>query len=433
MTYILAYMDFLAPTGFATVSENIFKRIAPFLEGNDIKIDVLSRNLGDKDKVEFSKNITVYHPRAFQEKGIVDDYYRNGMLRRLTAKPYEVLWIMEDVKFIEPLLVVLDGINKKKGEMKQTKFKTVFYTPIDSKLISVYFRDFNLIDKLVTYTNYGKRQIEDAFASFDPPIKKGIQVIPHGIDIENFRPLKEDFREKYNLPAGRILFGSVNKNQPRKDIGTTLLAFERMLYSLKNANIPEEELPALYLHCHPLDPSGINIYAAADALGLKLGQDYFLPLKEKYDAGEYTEEEMNELYNCFDCFIGTSMAEGWGLTYTQALAVGLSVICGNHTSLSEIMHHDNNNLVNLVIKLHEHFQINDGSVVRYKLDIMDTAVTMMDIYRQLVNTEDKFALKQNRVQFYQPIFERYQWDEIAASWIKVLTGVISKSLKSANG
>jgi glycosyltransferase involved in cell wall biosynthesis len=41
-----------------------------------------------------------------------------------------------------------------------------------------------------------------------------------------------------------------------------------------------------------------------------------------------------------DCFITTSMAEGWGLTLSEAMCCELPVIYGNHTSFKEIMQGD---------------------------------------------------------------------------------------------
>jgi hypothetical protein len=36
MKRVLAYMDFDCPTGFGNVSKNLFERLTPFFEKNDI-------------------------------------------------------------------------------------------------------------------------------------------------------------------------------------------------------------------------------------------------------------------------------------------------------------------------------------------------------------------------------------------------------------
>ena len=75
---------------------------------------------------------------------------------------------------------------------------------------------------------------------------------------------------------------------------------------------------------------------------------------------------LNELYNCFDCFVTTTTAEGWGLTVTEAMATKTKVICPIHTSLSEIT--DYGKLVIPLDRLSKVVYVNDYDKIRYKSD-----------------------------------------------------------------
>jgi glycosyltransferase involved in cell wall biosynthesis len=108
-----------------------------------------------------------------------------------------------------------------------------------------------------------------------------------------------------------------------------------------------------------------------------------------------------------DAFVSTTTAEGWGLTITEAMSVGLPIICGNHTSLTEMT--DNGELVYIVNDLIPHFQIEDAENVRMVLN--PKAVT-----EQMINVFNDAPLKKWSVKNYQHKFEEYNWDKIADQW-----------------
>jgi glycosyltransferase involved in cell wall biosynthesis len=408
---ILAYIDYLAPTGFSTVSHHVLSRLVPFLREHDIHVDVAGYNMGRIDKQEVNDRIYAYNPRIFDRANSSDPFYRDGFLKLLMTKPYDLVWVMNDVQVIAPIIQQLAKIKKfKKEQGKHPQFRTIFYMPVDAIPQNYWFKDFQFFDGIFTYTNYGKEIIE--YALDQNNVFRKVAVVPHGIDTDTFHALpakKQELRAKWGLPEDAYIFGTVNKNQPRKDIGTLLIAFAM----LKHKNDPENKA-VLYLHTHYDDPTGINIHAACNLLGLEFNKDYFLPDPPKFDEGLYTPQDLNELYNCMDVFVSTSMAEGWGLTVTEAVAVDLPVICGPHTSLKEIFTKSGfsgDQCYNHDIKLIKHFQIGGGNVIGYKLNPVDVADRM---YYYLAG-----GLKPDP-SFYQEIKDRYKWDEIAQKWAKII-------------
>jgi len=398
--YILAYMDFMSITGFSSVSHNVLDRMTPFLKANDIKVDMFALNFGLKEDFDYNEQIKVLNPSKF-EGTTKDPFARMGLLRVLAVGAYDLLWMMNDISVIAPMMVHVDKLRVKKEKEGRTPFKVLFYTPIDSYPLPSHFPTLKNIEQIVTYTKYGKKAMDECFEKMDvKPVSK-IDVIPHGMDTKVFKPLdnKMELREKYKLPTDAILFGNINKNQPRKDIGTTLIAFAQV----KKQN-PKEKY-ALYLHCYHSDHAGINLYRACERLDLKVGKDVFFPTDARYLNAEYTPIEINEIYNCFDVFVNTTMSEGWGLTLTEAMCVGLPIVCPLHTSLSEIT--DNGRLTYSKITLYEHFQMGDAEYVRFKSDPKDVMQMMLVASWNIKNNKEDLFKK------YQRKFVEYNWDNIA--------------------
>jgi glycosyltransferase involved in cell wall biosynthesis len=299
------------------------------------------------------------------------------------------------------MMVHVDKLRVKKEKEGRTPFKVLFYTPIDSYPLPSHFPALKNIEQIVNYTKYGIKAMDECFEKMDvKPVSK-IDVIPHGMDTKVFKPLdnKKELREKYKLPTDATLFGNINKNQPRKDLGTTLIAFAHV----KKQN-PKEKY-ALYLHCYHTDPSGINLYRACERLGLEVGKDVFFPTDERYMNAEYTPNDVNELYNCLDVFVNTTMSEGWGLSLTEAMCVGLPIVCPLHTSFNEIT--DNGRLTYSKITLYEHFQISDAEYVRFKSDPKDVMQMMLVASWNIKNNKEDLFKK------YQRKFVEYNWDNIA--------------------
>jgi intein/homing endonuclease len=311
-TRILCYMDFMCPTGFGTVAHNVLDRLTPFLKANNIEVDVCALNYADNPHQKYNEQIMVINPKLFA-RNQDDFYWRDGVLKILQLGEYDLFWAMNDIPVISPMGRHLQYLNQDKIFKKQKPFKTLLYTPIDSQPYQRYFKDLELFDTIATYTEYGKKEIIDAYKVVSPHKKISVEVINHGIDKIHFKPLrnKKELRTKYNFPQDAFIWGNINKNQPRKDIGGTLIAFKHFKNWLKE-NHPTEKA-VLYLHCYHSDTTGINLFVAIERCGLMLGEDIILPLEDKYVNNKYTTDEMNELYNCFDALVNTTMSEGWGL------------------------------------------------------------------------------------------------------------------------
>jgi glycosyltransferase involved in cell wall biosynthesis len=400
---ILAYMDFDSPTGFATVSHNVLDRLTPWLIENKIKVDVAALNYGEKPHARYNEVITIVNPMAFADNA-EDYYFRDGILKLLSNGDYDLFWAMNDVPVIGPMADFIKQLQTKREFYKKKAFKTILYTPIDSVPFARYFNNLNFFDEIVTYTEYGKRMAVDAYYKSNKNVITDVKfdIIAHGTDKKSFKKLdnKSELRKKYYLPEDAFIYGNFNTNSPRKDFGTTLIAFSYLKKQRPDINA------VLYLHTEPNDKQGIKMYVACERLDLKPGKDVFFPLEDKYKRKKYSTKEINELYNCLDVFVTSTTAEGWGLTVTEAMACELPIVCGLHTSLNEIT--DNGELVYAVKNIYEHIQIEDAENIREVLDPKETAERMIEVYEDC-----KLNIAKT---FYSHKMEEYDWDKISEQW-----------------
>ena len=400
---ILAYMDFDSPTGFATVSHNVLDRLTPWLIENKIKVDVAALNYGEKPHAKYNQAITIVNPMAFADNS-EDYYWRDGILKLLSNGNYDLFWAMNDVPVIGPMADFIKQLQIKREFYNKKPFKTILYTPIDSVPFARYFNNLNFFDEIVTYTEYGKRMAIDAFYKSNKDVITDVKfdIIAHGTDKKSFKKLdnKSELRKKYYLPEDAFIYGNFNTNSPRKDFGTTLIAFSYLKKQRPDINA------VLYLHTEPNDNQGIKMYVACERLDLKPGKDVFFPLEDKYKRKKYSTREINELYNCLDVFVTSTTAEGWGLTVTEAMACELPIVCGLHTSLNEIT--DNGELVYAVKNIYEHIQIEDAENISEVLDPKETAEKMIEAYE-----DTKLNIAKT---FYSHKMEEYDWDKIADQW-----------------
>jgi glycosyltransferase involved in cell wall biosynthesis len=384
--------------------------LTPWFKRNDIKVHVVALNYGDKPHRDYNEQISIINAREFA-RNMDDFYWRDALLKILQIGDYDLFWAMNDIPVLSPMTMHLAHLNEMKEFNGKKTFKTMLYTPIDSLPYQRYFKNLEKWDKLITYTEYGKNAMVDAFRQVGYTKKLDIGIIPHGLDADNFKPLKnkEELRVKYNLPTDAVIFGNINKNQPRKDLGTTLLAFKKYKnwYEENKSELVAMGLPEkciLYMHCYHSDKSGVRMHVLLERLNLIAQEDVYFPIDERYEAGKYTSKDMNEIYNCLDVFVNTTMAEGWGLSVTEAMSVGLPIVCPVHTSLHEIT--DDGKLVYAVADLWEHVQITDAENVRFKSN-------PEEVFTKMVAATLDMPKKINYLNRYKPKMEQYNWEEIA--------------------
>jgi len=401
---ILCWFDYVARTGFATVSKNIVQEVKKHF-GNEFVLEIVAVNYFGEDYMEDEFTLVT---SAKLNDAKQDDFGRHWVLQRLKQIEYDGLFVCQDLGVVTPIVEVMRHIKNEKKERNIKGFKSIYYFPVDCRIIPQLTKDLEFFDVIITYTEYARNEV----LRVRPELKGKIKVIPHGNNSKDFYPLPKEearkFREEYfEENADKFIITNVNRNQPRKDIPNTIFAFVEAKKNWDN-RLPE---PFLYLHCHPNDPMGWDIRAIFMQLDLVEDVDYKLLPKHLEDSLADVSF-VNKIYNASDVFLTTTLGEGWGLTFSEAAACKVPIVAPYTTSFMEMSGNGNN--AYMLYTIYPICQTIDNAI-REQTDIYEVAEVLEQV------AKDKYS---NSKDFYDKIERSYEWvrklewTEVCKHWIK---------------
>ena len=410
---LLLYSDWNCTTGFGAVAKELVDEWA-----KDKKLSIVIFAINDKSKAvyDYLPNVKVIPALQTGDKDTKKDIYRRiELLQIIYQNDFDALFFLQDVEVINAMADNLKEVKNKKREENRPNFKSMIYFPIDSEPRMDDLKVLSFFDEVVTYTQYAKGVMKPLLS--DTQFKK-IKIIPHGTNTTDFYPYSPLAKAKAKSDMfgteDVFVFGSVNRNQVRKDFGSLIMGFA-MFKHTTGANA------LLYLHCNPIDPMGINIYRLCDRVGLEVGKDVIVPKDYSENKG-CSLEELNKIYNSFDCFITTTTAEGWGLTITEAMATKCLVICPKHTSLTEITNNGENSL-NFMFSQQAVF-VNDFEKIRITTNPMEVK-TLCEVAYGLKDEvpELQEQVKQKIENAYNKV-SAMKWDSIAKQFKVIIDRLV---------
>jgi len=411
---VLFYGDFNCDTGFGQVSKELVNNWA---KDKNLKIVVFAINDFADKPYEYLPNVTVI-PALSTSKDKKDIYCRIEFLALLFENDFDVVFCLNDIEIFNAMGEHFKNVKTEKLKLNKPNFKSMVYFPIDSEPRLIDLKVLSIFDEVITYTEYAKGVMKPLVN--DTQFKK-IKVIPHGCNTTDFFPLTEEEKLQAKLELlgegneDTFLFGSVNRNSARKDLASLIMGFA-MFKHTSQANA------VLYLHCNPLDPSGINIYRLCDRVGLEVGKDIIVPKDFNENKG-YDVAKLNQIYNAFDCFITTTTAEGWGLTITEAMATKCLVICPKHTSLTEITDNGENTIS--FMYLQQSVFVNDFEKIRFTSNPVEVSTIMGVVYNLRHDEQEIQDLATAKIQNAYDKVSAMSW-ELVAKQFKVIVDKLAK-------
>lgn len=381
--------DCVIPSGFGRVSESILMGIH-----EEFEVHVLGINyFGQKHDFPF----TVY-PALSKEKGdvygykYVDDLYR--ALRPDIVVAFNDIWVIR--QYWELL----------KGFKKEDDYKFVAYFPIDGggwfpKVVEF----MNELDLCITYTQFGVDVMREAGYTGK------IETLEHGIDSEIFyKKNKQKCREAIGkMDKNDFIVFNGNRNQPRKRIDLTIMAFAKFAKDKPNAK--------LYLHMGIKDV-GWDIIPLFNYEMEKNGADpegrlYLSGLEMTPEKNAITPEVLNIIYNSVDVGINTSEGEGWGLVPFEQAAGGTPQVLPNYAASAEIFA-DCGELVDIKFM---------GKDVHYGIDRAYVDVDGIVDKLNKLYYDKKYYAKQAKACAAMVANPKYQWDNIAKKMANYLNNI----------
>ena len=392
---ILALFDYNSFTGFATVSKNLVKHWKNTY-GDAMKLDIVGINYFGEDYQEDANTRVISGKKKDVAK---DNFGRYVFLGTLREDDYDLIFILQDLGIVQPMIKFLKEIKADKSKNNRKQFKSIFYFPVDFAITPNLAAGLEFFDSLATYTEYGRKRVLEVC----PNVRPKLRVVPHGNNPENFYPLPKDeakaFRSEYfGENSNKFIVCCVNRNQPRKDIPTTIFGF--MEYK-------EEHNPDafLYLHMNPKDPMGWNLNTLLSQTPLKPNIDYMFPSEEDYNKGADVAK-MNKIYNSIDVFLSTATGGGWELTVTEAMSAKKPVVIPKHTSFEHLGGGDRAYFLETLYPTVSTFD----NVIRFQSDIYEIGDVLNDVKKDIDSESDTIRLKiHNAYKFVNSL----DWAEIA--------------------
>ena len=304
---ILFIGDGVVPTGFSTVLHNIIGNLTDEFDAHHLAVNYY----GDPH----DKTWKVY-PAA-----LGGDIWGFGRL------PYFIDQKLDGIFILNDLWVVDTYLKKIKETFKDKIPPIVVYFPVDSKYLDLeWFKNFDIVDKVVVYTKFGYNEVKTCKQDLEP------EIVPHGINTDQFYKIDSPKRELKTLiyPNREDFLDSfvvlnANRNQPRKRIDLTLQAFK-----LFSENKPDNV--KLYCHMGSKD-MGWNLFKLAFRYGIekRLIVTNTLPNLQMVSV-----EKLNLIYNATDVGLNTAVGEGWSLTNMEHAVTGAPQVVPNHSALTEL-------------------------------------------------------------------------------------------------
>jgi glycosyltransferase involved in cell wall biosynthesis len=403
---VLFFGDFNCTTGFGNVSKQL---VDNWSKDKKLKLTIFAINDFSEKAYQYADNVMVI-PALSTSETKKDVYCRIEFLNLLYQNDFDVVFCLNDIEIFNEMGEHLQNVKSEKRKKNKPNFKSIVYFPIDSEPRLNDLKILSFFDEVVTYTEYAKGVMKPLVS--ETQFKK-IKVIPHGCDTTNFFPLNDFEKSKLKeekFGADKFVFGSVNRNSARKDLASLIIGFA--MFKHKN-----QADAILYLHCNPLDPSGINVYRLCERVGLEVGKDVIVPTDFNENKG-FSESELNKIYNSFDCFITTTTAEGWGLTITEAMATKTLVICPKHTSLAEIS--DNGlNTLNFMFDQQSVF-VNDFEKIRFTTNPKEVVTLLEVVYGLHKEPEELKDMVKAKIENAYKKVSGMKWETIAKKFKDII-------------
>jgi D-inositol-3-phosphate glycosyltransferase len=382
---ILFWGDAVVETGFARVLHSIAKFLPEQYDISWIGVNYF----GDPHK---------YKERIYPASVAGDIYGIRRFNDIATKENPDIIFIVNDA-WIQAHL--LDEIKKFYTNKKLPKI--ISYVPVDAEdHDSDWYKNFDVVSTVVAYTEFGKKEIIKAA----PQLESRLMVVAHGVDTSVFHKLpgtKEALKKSFypdnpSFYEDSFIVFNGNRNQPRKRIDITMLAF-KMFAEGKPENVK------LYLHMGVTD-SHVDVIKLAKRLKI---DNKLILTSPKTGVQNVSIDRLNQIYNVTDVGLNTGLGEGFSLTNIEHAATGAPQVVADHSALRELYSD-----CGLLVPAEMQFVLDNIMTTGYLVKPEDVADRLESLYHDgtLYNSLSKLGYDK----FTSP---EYSWKQIAKQWVKI--------------
>jgi len=343
--------DVLGSSGVGSVLREIIIGTSKEFDWVQIAVAINHPNLGkridlseDTNKhAEISNSSVIQYPcNGYGNLHLIRDIMKN-------EKP-DFVFLMTDPRYYVDFWATLEH------EIR-TKIPIIYYNVWDNLPYPHYNKHFyESCDALYCISKQTENVVKEVLGKNN----KFISYIPHGINPKYFYPVSSSNPEYLTLQSlkQQVFEGKEyefvgivnNRNIRRKCIPDILVSWKMFIDQLPKE---AQEKCFLILKTSIIDNAGTDLKAVCEML---FGYDKDKKYNVKIIDQGLPVQGMNLLYNIADFSINLSSAEGWGLSFTEALMVGKPVIATVTGGMQDQMRFEDEN--GNWVEFNEHFSSN---------------------------------------------------------------------------
>lgn len=315
--------------------------------------------------------------------------------------------IQPDILFLYNDIIVISRIFNNFIEKKIEKnFK--IYTYLD--LVYPYEK-INLIkhvdlhsDLIFVFGEYWKKNLISIGINEDK-----IKILPHGFDDKIFFPIDNiDAKKYFNFNPDDFIILNTNRNNYRKAIDKTIDVFIKFL-KIKNMDARIKLFLNMNTDADSFDNGyDINNQILINCIEQNINSDLVISnhIFIRNSLTNYTDAQLNILYNACNIGINTCVGEGFGLCNLEHAGIGKPQIISNVGGLSDIFNTDYSFPINPVERLYVNNQLDwhGGFIEICPTDKFVSALVSYFDDNELIKTHSKKSL--------EIITKKYNWDNI---------------------
>jgi len=320
----------LLTTGYSTISKTLFNYLSNkphwdcYMIGNMLNTQPLLPPIKFDDGTQLDFKI-LGCGREMYAKDIMEEKIRETKA--------DIFWILHDTFFYFPWLL----------QKNFAPAKSVFYFPSDGGICMPSLNGqascaqiLEKVDMPVAMSKFGQKQVKDIYG-----IKT--EYIPHAVHTDVYYPMSKEQREKMKEEAivfnadgaaikgalrGKIVIGSVFRNQPRKMTDRMIKSLAILLKKYKYEDF------VFLAHTDPKDvAAALDICELAQICGVRhkiffTGMNFFKG---------FSIAQLNEVYNLFDIFFLSTSGEGFGIPTLEAASCGIPSVVTDFTTTPELL------------------------------------------------------------------------------------------------
>lgn len=398
-------------SGYANVMRNLLLKLGEMPKFKD-KYEVTQLGLGKvskkiTDKLDWVK---VYSPHKDPLKGIAD---YAGYINEV--KPHIV------ITFNDPWLTLHPLITHENRTYKWIQYVAIDSYPIPEKMILgvpqpnvVQFINTKDIltsaDMTIFFTEWAKNL---AVSTFDLDPKK-VDHIPHGIDIEKYKPPSHFDKLKYRkeifgrkVRSDDYLIITVARNQPRKLYGHMFRVLSNFL-----ATLPEKERKRIkiYWHADIVDKQGLNLLLLKTGL---LKENLIFKHEIFSKTGPLVPDEiMVKIYKSADAHLLLTSREGFNIPALESMAINLPLILTKHP-----VHEELYGKYAFLIPPKEYVYAPYINVTGHIPDVNIATKILCQLYQDHKNG---YKLYYGLIKNGHKLAKKFDWNKLAEKWLDIL-------------